>query len=107
MSNVRSADACRLRRAGVCLGTRQDGYSSCAPCREARRLDEAVQRDERRASKRCLVCAARVAKARRYCLLHLAYYAERERKRAAASPRQRCSRLTTLPHRLKEKGPTR
>lgn len=78
---VHAPDACKLRRAGVCEGAREDGYSSCAPCREARRKAEAAERAERRKERRCLLvsCDARAAKGRRYCARHLAYYAERDR----------------------------
>lgn len=83
MSGGHPPDACRLRRAGVCLGTREDGYSSCAPCRKARNAAEVSQRADRRKAAQCLTCGARAAKGRRYCRAHLAYYAERDRRRRA------------------------
>lgn len=76
MPGSNAPDACRLRRANVCLGHRTPGYSSCEPCREVRNRAEARERKERRADGRCLTCAAKAVKGRRYCKAHLAYYAE-------------------------------
>ncbi len=70
---------------GPCEGPR------CESCRKLRREQEAARRKERRATGRCLVCGAAVARSKlsggakrireaaAYCGEHLKYYVDRRR----------------------------
>jgi hypothetical protein len=58
----------------------EPGHTRCAPCAAARRDADAAERAARRASGRCLTCASKAAKGRRYCRTHLAYYAARAKE---------------------------
>lgn len=54
----------------------------CAACAAARRAKEAEQRESRRETGKCVTCARRAVKGRRYCRAHLDYYAARTREAA-------------------------
>lgn len=74
-------------------GGETDGTTRCAACREARRLEAAATRAQRRQDERCLACGDPVAKTKivggaagkrvrakaHYCPAHLEYYAARQR----------------------------
>lgn len=69
---IRNATTCR-----GCRGPRPANASRCEPCRILRAAEEAVRRVDCREGRLCYVCMRAVAKGRRYCRRHLAYYRER------------------------------
>lgn len=72
------SDHCKnCRRAGADHGTR------CTKCARKRRREAAQLRKHRRKHGLCLTCGKRAAKDRAHCKVHLAYYRERFRARAA------------------------
>lgn len=70
-----SPDHCKACR----VSAPEPGHTRCTPCAALRRAHDAAERAARRTAGRCLTCAGKAAKGRRYCRTHLAYYAARAR----------------------------
>jgi hypothetical protein len=66
-----------------CSEERLPGKSRCAACAERHREQAAKRRETLRKLDKCVVCSRKVAKGRRYCKRHLAYYREHWRQQAA------------------------
>ena len=60
-----------------CSADHDPNRSRCAGCANLHRAAAKARADDMRARGRCVVCRGRVAKGRRYCAAHLAYYRER------------------------------